>query len=66
MTRDNFRAALSELGWTQTFFADRIGVDISTVNRWATHDHPGVPAHAAAYLSLALNLHRLHYAMISK
>jgi transcriptional regulator with XRE-family HTH domain len=66
MTREEFRDALVELGWTQKFLAERLGVDLSTVNRWATHDHPGVSTYASAYLELALGLHRLHAEMIAK
>jgi|1186.fasta_scaffold1215636_2 transcriptional regulator with XRE-family HTH domain len=35
MTLEEFRAALDDLGVTQQWFAQAIGVDIMTVSRWA-------------------------------
>jgi transcriptional regulator with XRE-family HTH domain len=36
MTPEDFRAALKSLGLSQLELAERLGVDPSTVNRWAT------------------------------
>jgi transcriptional regulator with XRE-family HTH domain len=36
VTSDDFRAALKSLGVSQLELAERLGVDPSTVNRWAT------------------------------
>lgn len=51
MTADEFRAALKSLGLRQRWLAERLGVETSTVNRWATGKAP-VPQYAAYVLEL--------------
>lgn len=36
MDHEDFRTALEELGISQRWFAQHVGVDPQTVNRWAT------------------------------
>ncbi len=49
MTADEFRAALKELGMSQTELRVRLGLNKSTVNRWA-QAQLDVPQYAVAYL----------------
>jgi len=51
MTAGEFRAALESLQIRQNWLADRLGIEISTVNRWATGRLP-VPQYVAFCLSL--------------
>lgn len=51
MTAPEFRATLKALGLSQRSFALRIGVEISTVNRWAT-GKATVPRYAEYVLEL--------------
>lgn len=51
MKQDEFRATLRELGLTQPKLAKMIGVDVTTVNRWAT-GKARIQEGAAAYLRL--------------
>ena len=56
MTAVEFRAAMRNLGITQRALAERLGLAISTVNRWAM-GQAEVPQYAVAYLeSRAENL----------
>lgn len=55
MTAPEFRAALKALSITQKFLADKLGLDKTTVWRWARGDTP-VPQYAAFTLEL---LHEL-------
>jgi DNA-binding transcriptional regulator YdaS (Cro superfamily) len=43
MTPAEFRAALKTLGLRQSWLAERLGVSVSTVNRWATGAVPVAP-----------------------
>ena len=55
MTAEQFKAALTRLGWSQTDFADRAGLTPTTVSRWAT----GIttpPPWAGAWLETLLDL----------
>lgn len=56
MTATQFRSTLKALGLTQRSFAspERLGVDVHTVNRWATGALP-VPRYAAYALELLLD-----------
>jgi transcriptional regulator with XRE-family HTH domain len=54
MTGAEFRAMLKDLGLSQRALAERLGLAISTVNRWALDKAP-VPQYAVAYLELARN-----------
>lgn len=51
MTSDEFRSTLKSLSLRQNTLADRLGVDTSTVHRWAIGATP-VPQYAVAYLEL--------------
>lgn len=43
MTAPEFRAALKSLGLRQRWLAERLGVNKTTVNRWATGELPVAP-----------------------
>lgn len=51
MTSGEFRAAMTALRLSQTWLADRLGVNVTTVNRWATGKRP-VPGSVAFALEL--------------
>lgn len=51
MTPAEFRAALDRLDLGQRGLALRLGLDVTTVNRWAT-GKASVPQYAVAYLNL--------------
>lgn len=51
MTPDALRQALADLGYTQTAFADYIGVHRLTVNHWLTGRHP-VPRYVDVIIEL--------------
>lgn len=59
LTPEEFREALSILGWTQQHFADRVGLTPSAVNRWA-QGLVVIPAWASAYLGLLVDLRELY------
>jgi transcriptional regulator with XRE-family HTH domain len=51
LTAPEFRAALKSLNLSQRSLAERLGVAVSTVNRWAQGKAP-VPQYAVYALSL--------------
>src|SRR5215813_15378523 len=51
MTSEEFRAELKALGLSQRALAMRLGLAVTTVNRWALEQVP-VPQYAVAYLEL--------------
>lgn len=53
MTAEEFRGALKMLGIRQRWLAERLGVAVSTVNRWATGDLP-----VATYVPFVVELLR--------
>jgi len=55
MTSEEFRAELRELGLSQRALAMRLGLAVTTVNRWALALAP-VPQYAVAYLELRREL----------
>jgi transcriptional regulator with XRE-family HTH domain len=55
VTSPELKQSLKSLGWKQSQLAERLGVDLATVSRWA-NDHLPVPKYASAYLDLALKL----------
>ena len=55
MTSEEFRAELRELGLSQRALAVRLGLAVTTVNRWALALAP-VPQYAVAYLELRREL----------
>lgn len=52
MTAAEFRATLKRLGLRQRKLAGLLGVDVNTVNRWATGKVAPVPQYAELVLSL--------------
>jgi DNA-binding transcriptional regulator YiaG len=56
MTAEQFRQTLRELGMTQSILVRHLGVNKSTVNRWAK-DQLAVPQYAIAYLGAVKKLH---------
>lgn len=44
---------LSRVGWTQKYFAERVGVNEKTVNRWCTGEPNSV---AMAYLEMVARI----------
>lgn len=55
MTPANLKHSLKALGWTQAHLAERLGVDLATVSRWA-NGHLPVPQYAVAFLDLAIRV----------
>jgi transcriptional regulator with XRE-family HTH domain len=55
MTAADLKRTLKALGWTQAHLAERLGVDLATVSRWA-NGHLPVPKYAVAFLDLALKV----------
>ena len=51
MTSEEFRVELKALGLSQRALAMRLGLAVTTVNRWALEQVP-VPQYAVAYLEL--------------
>jgi len=47
MDRIELKTVLSELGWSQSKLARRIGVNVNTISRWSE-----VPGPVAAYIEL--------------
>lgn len=64
MSPEDFREALSALGWPQRQFAVRVGVTVGTANRWAQGVNP-IPAWVGAHLGLLLEIQRLHGAFVA-
>jgi len=62
MTTD-LKQSLRTLGWRQSDLADRLGVDLATVSRWA-NGHLPVPKYVSAYLDLALRLRDFSHATL--
>lgn len=48
MTRDEFKAAMAEIGWKQATFSRRTGTNRVTISRWISENT--VPPWAAEYL----------------
>lgn len=55
MTSFEFRAALAALNLRQSWLAERLGVNVTSVNRWAT-GRAVVPAYASFALELLAQL----------
>jgi DNA-binding transcriptional regulator YiaG len=55
MEKEEFRRALGQLEISQRKFAYEVGMDVTTVNRWAT-GQAEVPGIAAAYVRLKLKM----------
>jgi len=59
MTPEDFAAALLELGWKQSDFCRKTGVDKNTPSRWVNRISP-IPAWVPAYLGAMGEIKRLH------
>ncbi|MDR6536960.1 hypothetical protein [Variovorax soli] len=59
MTPEDFAAALLELGWKQSDFCRKTGVDKNTPSRWVNRITP-IPAWVPAYLGAMGEIKRLH------
>lgn len=59
MTADDFQRALSELGWKQSDFCRRLGLDKNTPSRWIT-GRTSMPRWVPEYLRAMLAIRRLH------
>lgn len=60
MTADEFRATLRDLGMSQTELRLRLGLNKSTVNRWA-QNQLDVPQYAVAYLESEKKIRAAHF-----
>lgn len=59
MDADQFTAALHGLGWKQSDFCRKAGVNKSTPSNWVTGKSP-IPAWVPAYLGAMADIKRLH------
>jgi len=59
MDPDQFTTALHDLGWKQSDFCRKSGVNKSTPSNWVTGKTP-IPAWVAAYLGAMADIKRLH------
>ena len=59
MDADQFTTALHDLGWKQSDFCRKTGVNKSTPSNWVTGKTP-IPAWVAAYLGAMGEIKRLH------
>ena len=59
MTPDEFTTALDNLGWKQSDFCRKAGLDKNTPSRWVNGKTP-IPAWVAAYLGAMGEIKRLH------
>lgn len=55
MTDSDLKHALKSIGWAQSQLAERLGVDLATVSRWA-NGHLPVPKYVVAFLELAIKV----------
>lgn len=63
MNAEQFTQTLDALGWKQSDFCRKAGLDKNTPSRWVTGKTP-IPAWVPAYLGLLLELQRLHAAYL--
>lgn len=64
MTPDAFLAALAAVGWKQSDFCTKTGVDKNTPSRWVNGITP-VPAWVPAYLAAMTEIARLHATFVA-
>lgn len=67
MEAQEFESALAELGWKQSDFCRKTGVERNTPSRWVNGKTP-IPAWVPAYLGSVLEIQRLHakYVLVDK
>lgn len=63
METQEFTQALGVLGWKQSDFCRRAGLDKNTPSRWVNGKTP-IPAWVGAYLGAMLEIKRLHQVYI--
>lgn len=59
LSPEQFTQALQALGWKQSDFCRRVGLDKNTPSRWVTGKSP-VPRWVSGYLGLVFEIERLH------
>lgn len=59
MSSDEFTQTLAALGWKQSDFCRKAGLDKNTPSRWVNGKTP-IPAWVPAYLGAMLEIKRLH------
>lgn len=63
MNPDEFAQALTLLGWKQSDFCRKAGLDKNTPSRWITGKTP-IPAWVPAYLGAMGDIKRLHQSYV--
>ena len=63
MTPEQFTQALEALGWKQSDFCRKAGLDKNTPSRWVT-GKTSIPAWVPAYLGAMQEIKRLHQTYI--
>lgn len=63
MTPEEFTQALDAIGWKQSDFCRKAGLDKNTPSRWVNGKTP-IPAWVTAYLGAMLEIKRLHQTYI--
>jgi transcriptional regulator with XRE-family HTH domain len=59
LSPEQFTQALQELGWKQSDFCRRVGLDKNTPSRWVLGKSP-IPRWVGSYLGLVIEIERLH------
>lgn len=63
MSPDEFNTTLEALGWKQSDFCRKAGLDKNTPSRWVNGRTP-IPAWVPAYLGAMLEIKRLHQTFV--
>lgn len=64
MTPNELATALNALGWKQSDFCRKAGVNKNTPTNWLKGKTP-IPAWVPAYLGAMLDIHRLHLVYVA-
>lgn len=59
MTPEEFKADLAKLGWKQSDFCAKAGVERNTPSRWS-NGHTPIPDWVPAFLGAMLDIQQLH------
>jgi transcriptional regulator with XRE-family HTH domain len=59
MTPEEFKASLAQLGWKQSDFCAKAGVERNTPSRWS-NGHTPIPEWVPAFLCAMLDIQQLH------